>query len=61
MTAASTLYRNGSVYSPADPTASALLVRDGVIAWVGPDADAPAADVTVDLDGALVTPAFVWT
>jgi predicted amidohydrolase YtcJ len=29
------------------------------IAWVGPDADAPSADVTTDLDGALVTPAFV--
>ncbi|MDQ7906205.1 amidohydrolase family protein [Phytohabitans sp. ZYX-F-186] len=55
----STLYRNGSVYSPADPTATALLARDGVIAWVGPDAEAPSADVTVDLDGALVTPAFV--
>jgi predicted amidohydrolase YtcJ len=59
MTASTTLYRNGTVYSPADPTATALLVRDGVIAWVGPDADAPPADVTVDLDGALVTPAFV--
>lgn len=55
----STLYRNGRVYCPADPSATALLVRDGVIAWLGPDADAPAADVTVDLDGALVTPAFV--
>ncbi|BCB90601.1 amidohydrolase [Phytohabitans suffuscus] len=59
MTATATLYRDGSVYSPVDPTATALLVRDGVIVWVGPDADAPPADVTVDLDGALVTPAFV--
>ncbi|MFC0531918.1 amidohydrolase [Phytohabitans kaempferiae] len=56
---ASTLYRNGTVYSPADPTATALLVRDGAVAWLGPEADAPAAGVTVDLDGALVTPAFV--
>ncbi|BCB76062.1 hypothetical protein Pflav_024720 [Phytohabitans flavus] len=59
MTAMTTLYLGGNVYSPADPTATALLVRDGVIVWVGPDADAPSADVTVDLDGALVTPAFV--
>ncbi len=59
MSDATTLYRDGTVYSPADPTATALLVRDGSIAWVGPGADAPSADVTVDLDGALVTPAFV--
>lgn len=55
----STLYRGGVVYSPADPRATALLVRDGAIAWLGPDAEVPAADRTVDLDGALVTPAFV--
>ncbi|MEJ3744293.1 amidohydrolase [Actinomycetes bacterium KLBMP 9797] len=54
-----TLYRNGKVYSPGDPTATALLVRDGTIAWLGPDVDAPAADRVVDLGGALVTPAFV--
>jgi predicted amidohydrolase YtcJ len=55
----STLYRGGHVYSAADPRATALLVTDGRIAWLGEDADAPAADVTVDLDGALVAPAFV--
>jgi predicted amidohydrolase YtcJ len=54
-----TLYRSGHIYSPADPTATALLVDGGAIAWLGPDADAPAADATVDLDGALVAPAFV--
>jgi predicted amidohydrolase YtcJ len=32
---------------------------DGRIAWLGDAADAPAADRVVDLDGALVTPAFV--
>jgi predicted amidohydrolase YtcJ len=53
-----TLYRRGHIYSPADPRATAMLVRDGRIAWLGGD-DAPAADVVVDLDGALVTPAFV--
>jgi hypothetical protein len=47
------------VYSPADPTATALLVAGDRIEWLGPDADAPAADVTVELGGALVTPAFV--
>jgi hypothetical protein len=55
----STLFRNGRLYSPADPRASALLVRDGRIAWLGAAADAPSADATVDLGGALVTPAFV--
>ncbi|MEV4622168.1 amidohydrolase family protein [Asanoa sp. NPDC049573] len=55
----STLYTGGALYAPAEPQATALLVRAGRIAWLGPDADAPAADVTVDLGGALVTPAFV--
>jgi predicted amidohydrolase YtcJ len=54
-----TLYRNGRVYSAADPRATAMLVRDGSVAWLGQDGDAPAADVTVDLAGALVAPAFV--
>jgi predicted amidohydrolase YtcJ len=54
------LYRNGRVHSPADPNATALLVREGTIAWLGPDADAPGgADETVDLAGRLVAPAFV--
>ncbi|MFV2100896.1 amidohydrolase [Micromonospora sp. LOL_024] len=55
----STLYRAGVLHCPADPSATALLVRDGRIAWLGADADAPPADRVVDLDGALVTPAFV--
>jgi predicted amidohydrolase YtcJ len=54
-----TLYRGGRFYSAADPRATAMLVRDGRIAWLGADGDAPGADVTVDLAGALVTPAFV--
>ena len=38
----------------------ALLVGDdGLIAWVGPSAEAPAADEVVDLAGALVTPGLV--
>jgi predicted amidohydrolase YtcJ len=54
-----TRYMGGRIYSAADPRATAMLVRDGRIAWLGQDADAPAADATVDLAGALVTPAFV--
>ncbi len=59
----STLYRNGVVHSPADPFAEALLVADGVITWIGAEDTAAGlaagADDVVDLDGALVTPAFV--
>lgn len=59
MTNPSTLYRGGVLHCPADPGATALLVSDGRIAWLGADADAPVADQVVELDGALVTPAFV--
>ncbi|WP_341715633.1 amidohydrolase family protein [Micromonospora sp. FIMYZ51] len=55
----STLYRGGVLFCPAEPSATALLVRDGRIAWLGADADAPVADRVVELGGALVTPAFV--
>ncbi|GAB2749959.1 amidohydrolase [Sinomonas soli] len=58
-----TLYRNGSVYSAADPFASAMLVDGGTVAWVGSEqAAASLADdrmTVVDLDGALVAPGFV--
>lgn len=57
--ASTTLFRGGHVYSPVDPQATALLVEGDRIAWLGADADAPAADVVLDLDGALVAPAFV--
>jgi predicted amidohydrolase YtcJ len=52
-------YLNGRFYSAADPRATAMLVQGGKITWLGPSAEAPAADETVDLAGALVTPAFV--
>jgi predicted amidohydrolase YtcJ len=57
----STLYRRGRVRSPADPFATALLVVDDIVAWVGQEgaADALAAQVTVDLEDAWVAPAFV--
>jgi predicted amidohydrolase YtcJ len=54
-----TLFRGGHVYSPADPRATAVHISDGHISWLGAQDDAPAADTVVDLDGALVTPAFV--
>ncbi|WP_155054477.1 amidohydrolase [Streptomyces blattellae] len=56
------LLRRGEVHSPADPFATAMVVERGQVAWVGSEgaADAFADDVDeiVDLDGALVTPAF---
>ena len=58
-----TLLWHGHVYSPADPFATAMLVNDGVVAWVGADGAASVhvddVDEVVELDGALVTPAFV--
>jgi predicted amidohydrolase YtcJ len=53
-----TLYRGGRVYGAADPRATALLVDGDRVRWVGLDAEV-AADSTVELNGALVTPAFV--
>ncbi|GAA3775178.1 amidohydrolase [Streptomyces phyllanthi] len=56
------LLRGGEVHSPADPFATAMVVERGQIAWVGSEgaADAFAEGVgeVIDLDGALVTPAF---
>ncbi|GAA2556918.1 amidohydrolase [Winogradskya consettensis] len=53
------LFKGGRFYSAADPRATAMLVRDGRIGWLGADGDAPSADRVVDLGGGLVTPAFV--
>jgi predicted amidohydrolase YtcJ len=52
-------YVNGRFYSAAEPRATAMVTSGATIAWLGDSADAPAADVTVDLNGTLVTPAFV--
>ena len=38
---------------------AAVLIEDGTVAWVGPRADAPAADTSKALDGRLVTPALI--
>ncbi|MEU6082468.1 amidohydrolase [Streptomyces sp. NPDC047108] len=56
------LLRGGTVHSPADPFATAMVVERGQVAWVGSegaaDAFADGVDEVVRLDGALVTPAF---
>ncbi|HEY3437567.1 MAG TPA: amidohydrolase family protein [Actinotalea sp.] len=59
----STLYCNGVIHSPTDPFAEAVLVADGQVAWLGSEDTVhtvlDGVDEVVDLDGALVTPAFV--
>lgn len=59
---ATRIFVDGSVYSPVDPYATALLTEDGVVRWVGSDAGAHSiADEStevVELEGALLTPAF---
>ncbi|MCT7660053.1 amidohydrolase [Mycobacterium deserti] len=57
-----TLLLNGRVHSPAMPDATAMAVRDGVVAWLGSDSvgrqQFPDAEV-VDLGNAFVAPAFI--
>ncbi|MEU1776483.1 amidohydrolase [[Kitasatospora] papulosa] len=56
------LLRGGDVHSLADPFATAMVVERGHVAWVGSegaaDAFASGVDEVIDLEGALVTPAF---
>ena len=58
-----TLYRNGSVYTAADPFATAMLIDGDTVAWVGSEQAATSiADASmeiVDLHGALLAPGFV--
>jgi predicted amidohydrolase YtcJ len=58
----SVLLRNGFVYSPTDPFATAMVVDGDTVAWIGSegaaDSFATGVDEVTDLDGALVTPAF---
>lgn len=57
-----TLLINGRIHSPAQPDATAMAIRDGVVAWLGSDDVGrtlhPDARI-VDLDGGFVAPAFV--
>ncbi len=57
------LLRGGTVYTPADPFATAMLVDSGTVAWVGGDSAgtmlAGAGVAVRELQGDLVTPAFV--
>ncbi|OFI37994.1 amidohydrolase [Arthrobacter sp. SW1] len=58
-----TMYRNGSVYSAADPFATAMVVDGGTVAWIGSEQAASSiADSSmeiIDLRGALLAPGFV--
>ena len=56
------LYVGAYLYSTQQPDASAMLVEDGTVAWIGPDDSARAlhGDVpTLDVQGSLITPGFV--
>ena len=60
----STLVGNIGLLATQDPELGelsdvALVVDDGVIAWIGPRASAPAADERIDADGRCVIPGFV--
>lgn len=56
-----TLFVNGRIHSPWARDAAALLIDGADVAWLGDDESAATmtADRTVDLQGALVAPAFV--
>ena len=53
---------NGSIYTPADPYATAILTEHGTVRWAGSDAGARSITdntmETIDLNGRLVTPTF---
>jgi imidazolonepropionase len=60
----STLLTGIGLLATQDPefgelTDAALLISDGTIGWLGPRAQAPAADRAVELDGRCVLPGFV--
>lgn len=52
-----TMAAQGGAYGAIED--GAILIRDGRIAWVGPRAQAPAADVVERLDGRWVTPGLI--
>ncbi len=56
-----TLYRNARIYSPANAYATAMLVEDGVITWLGQEdgTSQHAGARVVDAQDGFITPAFV--
>jgi imidazolonepropionase len=38
---------------------AALVIEDGMIAWIGPAADVPSADTKIDVAGRVIIPGFV--
>ncbi|WP_420178131.1 amidohydrolase [Paenarthrobacter sp. TA1.8] len=58
-----TMYRNGSIYTAADPFATALVVDGDTVAWVGSEQAATSivdsSMEVIDLRGALLAPGFV--
>jgi predicted amidohydrolase YtcJ len=55
-----TLYRNGRVYRPGGRPGAAMLVEDATVTWIGDDdGDYSDGAPVVDLQGGLITPAFV--
>ncbi|WP_028267274.1 amidohydrolase [Arthrobacter sp. MA-N2] len=58
-----TMYRNGSVYTAADPFATAMLIDGDTVAWVGSEQAATSivdsSMEVIDLRGALLAPGFV--
>ena len=55
----STAFLNGSVLTPAGLRPLALRMEGGLIAALGADAEAAAADDRIDLDGDLLVPGFL--
>ncbi len=57
------LLHRGTIYSPANPFSTAMLIDGDTISWLGEDTAAEVhrdtADVVVDLRGAFVAPGFV--
>jgi hypothetical protein len=58
-----TLLVNGQIYSPAENFATAILIEDDVIAWIGSEGGADVhrreVDEVIDVAGDLITPGFV--
>lgn len=56
------LLRNGTVFDATDGTTReghSVLIDGGVIAWVGPDDQAPGADAVTDVEGRTIMPGLI--